>query len=89
MRVSELLVAYLEFAREYYVKDGPPFLKPEVEAGAISPAFLRRVLDEYGSESVRAAFLLRGEQPDYWLEYLLRSFKGQFYRSRYPRASVV
>ena len=24
LRVSELLVAYLEFAREYYVKDGRP-----------------------------------------------------------------
>ncbi len=59
------------------------------EADAISPRFVRRVLDEYGSEAVQAAFLLRGELPGYWLEYLLRSFKGRFYQRRYPFLSVI
>ncbi len=59
------------------------------EADAISPRFVRRVLDEYGIESVKAAFLLRGEQLGYWLDYLLRSHKGQFYRKRYPFVSVI
>ncbi len=59
------------------------------EANAISPKFVRRVLNEYGSESVKAAFLLRGEQPGYWLDYLLRRHKGQFYRKRYPTLSVI
>jgi len=59
------------------------------EADAISPRFVRRVLDEYGSESVKTAFLLRGDQPSYWLDYLLRSHKGQFYRKRYPSLSVI
>lgn len=59
------------------------------EADAISPRFVRRVLDEYGSESVKAAFLLRGDQPSYWLDYLLRSHKGQFYRKSYPSLSVI
>ncbi len=59
------------------------------EAKAVSPSFVRRVLDEYGSESVKTAFLLRGDQPSYWLDYLLRSRKGQFYRKRYPSMSVV
>jgi len=47
------------------------------------------VLDEYGDESVRAAFVLRGDLPSYWLDWLLRSRKGQYYRKRYPALSVV
>jgi len=59
------------------------------EANTISPRFVRRVLDEYGNESVKTAFLLSDEQPGYWLDYLLRSHKGQFYRKRYPSLSVI
>ena len=60
-----------------------------IDADAISPRFVRWVLDEYGGESVKAAFLLRGDLPGYWLDYLLRSRKGHFYRKRYPCLSVV
>ena len=35
---------------------------------AISPRFVRRVLNEYGDESVKAAFLLRGDVPGCWLD---------------------
>ena len=59
------------------------------ESEAISPKFVRRVLEEYGDESVKAAFLLRGDVPSYWLDYLLRNRKGHFYRKRYPTLSVV
>ncbi len=58
-------------------------------AEAISPQFVRRVLGEYGDESVKAAFMLRGDLPAYWLEYLLRRHKGQFYRKRYPSMAVI
>ena len=59
------------------------------DADAISPRFVKRVLGEYGDESVRMAFLLRGDLPGYWLDYLLRSHKGHFYRKRYPSLSVI
>jgi hypothetical protein len=59
------------------------------DAPAISPEFVRRVLEEQGQESVKAAFLLRGNVPEYWLDYLLRSHKGHFYRKRYPSLSVA
>jgi hypothetical protein len=59
------------------------------DSEAISPRFVRRVLEEHGDESARAAFLLRGELPEYWLDYLLRSRKGHFFRKRYPTLSVV
>ena len=34
-------------------------------------------------------FLLKGDLPSYWLDYLLRSRKGHFYRKRYPTLAVV
>jgi len=89
MQDFALVTAGLERKGEGLTEDEEYSLRGFIEADAISPAFVRRILDEYGSESVRAAFLLRGEQPDYWLDYLLRSFKGQFYRKRYPCVSVI
>ncbi|MEI8372321.1 MAG: DUF3843 family protein [Planctomycetota bacterium] len=59
------------------------------ESVTISPRFVRRVLDERGDESVRTAFLLKGDLPNYWLDYLLRSRKGRYYRKRYPALAVV
>jgi hypothetical protein len=58
-------------------------------AEGVSPQFVRRVLTEYGDESVRTVFFLRGDLPDYWLDYLLRSHKGTFYRKRYPHLAVI
>lgn len=55
----------------------------------ISPAFVRRMLDEHGAASVKTVFRIPDDVPDYWLEYLLRRHKGKFYRNRYPAVSVV
>ncbi len=60
-----------------------------IESPVVSPRFVRRVLKEYGDESVREPFLLRGELPEYWLDWLLRSRKGPYYRKRYPTLSVA
>ncbi len=59
------------------------------DADAISPNFVRRVLEEYGDESIKTVFLLKDNPPDYWLNYILRSRKGHFYRKRYPSLSVI
>ena len=83
------VIAGLKRKGEGLTEDEEYCLRSFVEADAISPSFVRRVLDEHGGESVKAAFLLRDEQPDYWLDYLLRSRKGQFYRKRYPFVSVI
>jgi len=50
---------------------------------------VRRVVGEYGDASIKAAYRLSADAPDYWREYLLRSRKGHFYRQRYPSLSVV
>jgi hypothetical protein len=60
-----------------------------VESSSISPRFVTRVLDEYGSDSVKAAFELKGDLPSYWLDYLLRTRKGHYYRKRYPSLSIA
>ena len=60
-----------------------------VQSPAISPRFVQRVLAEYGAESVKAAFVLQGDVPHYWLTYLLRSHKGDYFRKRYPSLSVL
>ncbi|MBI1987164.1 MAG: DUF3843 family protein [Nitrospinae bacterium] len=57
---------------------------------AISPAFVRRLLREHGGEeSIKATFMLTKCSQSYWLEYLLRSLKGHFYRKRFPLLSVI
>ena len=45
---------------------------------SVSPGFVRRLVEEHGSESIVAAFLLDKQNADYTLEYLLRRYKGQF-----------
>ena len=59
------------------------------DSPAVSPKFVKRVLGEYGDESVKATFFLKGDLASYWLDYLLRRHKGQFYRKRYPSLSVI
>jgi hypothetical protein len=60
-----------------------------VMSQSISPGFVRRLAEEYGSESIEAAFLLDKQRRDYALEYLLRRYKGRFYRPRYPTLTLV
>jgi Protein of unknown function (DUF3843) len=56
---------------------------------SISPGFVRRLAGECGDESIRAAFLLGKHDEGYLLEYLLRRYKGRFYRPRYPTLTLV
>jgi hypothetical protein len=50
---------------------------------------VRGVTAEYGPESVLTTFLLDHRGEPYTLDYLLRRFKGVFYRNRYPTLTVV
>lgn len=83
------LVAGLKKKGEGLTEDEQEVIRGFFDSDAVSPRFVRRVLAEYGDESVRTAFLLKGDLPGCWLDYLLRSCKGHFYRKRYPTLSVV
>jgi hypothetical protein len=74
---------------EGLTEDEEEVIRGFFDSDAVSPRFVKRVLAEYGDESVKTAFLLKGDLPGYWLDYLLRSRKGHFYRKRYPTLSVV
>jgi hypothetical protein len=60
-----------------------------VWSGEVSPGFVRRLADEFGDESIKVAFLLDKRHEGYALEYLLRRYKGRFYRPRYPTLTIV
>ena len=60
-----------------------------IRADAISPGFVRSLAEEYGSESIKDAFLMTKRDEPYTLEYLLRRYKGHFYRTRYPSLTLV
>ena len=71
---------------------------PEVEARTIfdfinspqiSPAFVRHVTERHGSDSVKSAFLPGACDNQYWLDYLLRRHKGQYFKKRYPPIALV
>jgi len=83
------LVAGLRKKGEDLTGDEADSIRGLFESPSISPKFVRRVLEEYGDESVKEAFVLRGDLPGYWLDYLLRSRKGHYYRKCYPSLSVV
>lgn len=83
------LIAGLKKKGVGLTEDEQEVIRGFFDSDAISPKFVRRVLEEYGDESVKMAFVLKGDLPSYWLEYLLRSRKGDYYRKRYPAMSVV
>ena len=58
-------------------------------ADAISPQFVRKLVQEYGDASIAAAFLMPPDCDKYYLAYLLRRYKGHFYRNRYPSLTIV
>ena len=60
-----------------------------IKSEAISPHFVRRVIRDYGSEAIAATFLIRDPAADHCLDYLLRRYKGNFYRTRYPQVTLV
>ena len=60
-----------------------------IENEAISPAFVRRLVRQYGCGAIGRAYLIRGFQQMPHLGWLLRRFKGKFYRTRYPAISFT
>ena len=55
------------------------------------PIFAEQFLRDLKAKKIKlyGVYTERGNLPSYWLDYFLRSFKGHFYRKRYPFLSVV
>ena len=60
-----------------------------IENQNISPAFVQRLVREHGCGAIGRAYLIRGFQQMPHLAWLLRRFKGKFYRTRYPAISFT
>jgi hypothetical protein len=58
-------------------------------ADAISPPFVRKLVQDYGDASIAAAFFIPQDYDKYYLEYLFRRYKGHFYRQRYPSLTII
>ena len=72
-------------------EDEAEMIRQFIFADAISPGFVKRVVQEYGSESIAATFFIHPEyaEDEMFLDYLLRKYKGHFYRKRYLAISFV
>lgn len=65
-------------------------IREVVLSDSVSPKFVDRMIQEYGHESIGASFLINGYNDDKsYIGYLLRKYKGHFYRKRYPHLSFV
>jgi len=83
------LVSALKLTDGDFSEDQEYAIRGFLMSSTISPAFVKRVLNEYGDQAVRQIFLLKGDVPTYWLDYLLRRFKGNYFRRRYPGLSLI
>jgi len=89
MTSFHLLLAGLGRKGEGLTDDEKDVTKGFISSEAVSPAFVKRVVQEHCGESIKAAFHLPKDSPDHWLDYLLRCHKGHFFRKRYPTLSVM
>jgi len=83
------IVSGLQKHGEQLTDDEGESIRAFLQADAISPDFVRTVVREHGDASVAAAFLIQRETAPEYLEYLLRRYKGHFYRRRYPSLTLV
>lgn len=85
----DVLVRALEKNNSALMEEERETLRDFIQSTAISAAFVRRVLQDKPSGSIKAEFGLNDDAPAYWLEWLLHCWKGEYYRVRYPAVSVV
>mgnify|MGYP001582576439 CR=1 FL=1 len=83
-----VLRAALGKTRDAMSDDEAEVLQAFVESAEISPAFVHRVVGQYGGAGLAALYFLPiGDGAE--LEYLLRRFKGFYFRRRFPNISLL
>lgn len=83
------LVRGLKKKGKHLTEDEEFAIRGLIESPVISPAFVRRLTQKYGPGSIASAYLIREPQDASYLSYLLRRYKGNFYRKRYPNLAIV
>ena len=81
-----ILLSGLKRQDEPLTPDEMEILQAFIEEDTISPAFVRRVIRDVGSSGLEKLYFLTNGTDG--VEYLLRRFKGCYYRKRYPCISL-
>jgi len=58
-----------------------------ITSDAISPNFVRRMVEQHGTKSINSSFLINPDKNI--LEYLLHRYKGEYFRNRYPAITLL
>jgi hypothetical protein len=88
MSFDDVLHGFQKHGRDV-TADESEMVRQFLYADAISPQFVRKLVQDCGDASIAAAFLIPQDCDTYYVEYLLRRYKGHFYRNRYPSLSIV
>ena len=69
-------------------KEEQNLLRGLVKCDSVSVHFVHYMVERFGTESIKSAFLIDNDTEEIGLDYLLHKFKGHFYRTRYPSTSL-
>lgn len=89
----EMVANYDELLSALKKKDQPltqaemEMIQGVMEDNGISPTFVRRVINDTGSSEIEKLYFL--PEGTNGVEYLLRRFKGHYFRERYPCISLL
>jgi len=70
-------------------EDDADSIRSFIFSDSISPNYVKKLVQKYGDESIASAFLIHSDHYTPYLDYLLRRYKGHFYRNRYPSITLV
>ena len=92
---QEIMVGFNDVVNGFMKKgvnlneDDADSIRSFMSSDSISPKFVKKLVQKYGDESIASAFLVRSDHHTPYLDYLLRRYKGHFYRNRYPSITLV
>ena len=69
-------------------KEEQYLLRGLVKCDSVSVQFVHYMVERFGAESIKSAFLMDNDTDKIGLDYLLHTHKGHFYRTRYPSTSL-
>lgn len=70
-------------------EDEAEILQGFIESSTLSPAYVRHMTEMYGDNAIKSLYLLDGCDESYCVDYLLRRYKGNFYKKRYPPVAII
>ena len=70
-------------------KEEQYLLRGLIKCDSVSVHFIHYMVERFGTESIKSAFLIDNETDEIGLDYLLHKYKGHFYRTRYPSTSLL